>query len=259
MTDPSLWAVIPAAGTGVRMQSAQRKQHLLLHGKTLLDHTLHTLCALERVCGVMVVLAADDNLAAVPTALLDTPIVTTEGGATRAASVRAGVQGVIQQATPSAWVMVHDAARPLVHADDINCLIDTVWQRDAVGGILAVPVQDTLKRAGNAGGIEATVSRDDLWQAQTPQLFNAGMLLAAYDESLHQETGAVREQAVRTSEHATLLVTDEASVMERAGHRPLLIEAMHPNIKITRPADMLVAEAVLHAAKNLQNLAQSLE
>jgi 2-C-methyl-D-erythritol 4-phosphate cytidylyltransferase len=133
---------------------------------------------------------------------------------------------ILELTASDSWVLVHDAARPLVALSDIQRLTSTIYNTGAVGGLLATPVQDTLKKADDYCCVEQTVNRQQLWQAQTPQLFRAGPLLSAL-------------------ESAGEAVTDEASAMEHAGHDPQLVEALQPNFKITRPVDMRLAELLL--------------
>jgi len=239
-------AVLPAAGRGTRFGGERPKQYARLGGRRLIEHAVGTMLDIDVVHGVVLVLAADDHRFDRLESSADERLVLVAGGTTRAASVQAGVEEVARRFGDRAWALVHDAARPLVAADDIRRLIAQV-RADGNGGILAARVADTLKRerlvepAGTGDGsahasaaasgwfVERTVPREGLWQAQTPQLFRAGALARAY-------------AAARAS---NVPPTDEASVMERAGVDCLLVEALHPNFKITRPVDLALAEAVL--------------
>lgn len=236
MNEP-LWIVVPAAGRGERMGSDIPKQYVMLGDQCMLQHTLSRLLSVPDAAGIVVTLSEDDQNWSMVASRADDRVHTTLGGKTRAGSVVAGLRYVLDQAPESTWVLVHDAARPLVSLSDIRRLTDTVYNNGAVGGILATPVQDTLKRADSYCCIEQTVSRNQLWQAQTPQLFRAGELLEALQSAA----------AADPSGHG---ITDESSAMESLGHEPQLVEALHPNLKVTRPADLLIASLLLaHYAK----------
>ena len=217
-----LYAVVPAAGVGARMGASLPKQYLTLEGRTLAEHTLQRLLAFAPLSGVVVAVAEGDPWWS-RLSLHDHPrIRTVTGGASRAESVRAGLQAVLEQA-PDAWALVHDMARPLVRLSDIQKLIEGVGEQ---GGILACPVVDTIKRAGPGQCIDATVDRNLIWRALTPQLFPA----AALAEAL-----AVPDDAI----------TDEASAMEARGGRPSLVAGNADNIKITVPEDLPLARFYL--------------
>ena len=179
-----LWIVVPAAGYGERMGGPTPKQYLDIAGQSMLQRTLSRLLDVPDLQGIVVALAPDDvHWPEVP-AGRDPLVHTTLGGQTRADSVVSGLQYVVSKAPETSWVMVHDAARPLVSLSDIQRLYSAVYNSGAVGGILATPVHDTLKRADDYYCVEQTVSRHSLWQAQTPQLFRAGELLAALNDAL---------------------------------------------------------------------------
>ena len=207
------------------------KQYLPLAGRTLIERSVETLLAVPTLVGVVVALAPGDEHWAALSLARDPRVHRAPGAGTRAESVAAALERLAELAPPDTRVLVHDAARPLVTAGDIARLVAAVEAGGFVGGLLAVPVQDTLKRADAGSRVSATVSRERLWQAQTPQLFPLAAL-----------SGALRA-ALAGGELGT--ITDEASAMERAGHAPLLVEALDPNPKITRPADLGVAEALL--------------
>lgn len=218
-TVPAVAAVVPAAGIGTRMQSSIPKQYLQLHGKSILEHSVAKLRAVPAVSQIWLALAADDPYFDA-TGLAHSDINRVKGGAERMHSVLNALQFIDEHQYP--WVLVHDAARPLVRAADIEKLISRCLQA-AEGGILACPVRDTMKRG--ATYVSETVSREQLWHALTPQFFPTAMLKAA----LHD--------AIQAGVH----VTDEASAMEWAGHRVLLVEGHSDNIKITQPADLALA------------------
>lgn len=223
-----IWAVVPAAGRGTRFGGATPKQYLLAGDRVLLAHTLEALLSHPVVAGVMVVVAEDDADWPGWQSLADKPILTCIGGATRAGSVLAGLQALPDDVRADDFVLVHDAARPNLAAADLGRLLE-VGRADPVGAILAAPVRDTLKRAGDDGGIDATEPRERLWRALTPQLFRR-----------HQLARALQEAA-----DAGVDITDEAMAMERQGLRPLLVEGSEDNFKVTTPADLSRFEFVL--------------
>lgn len=223
-----IWAVVPAAGRGTRFGGPTPKQYLLAGDRVLLAHTLQALLSHPVVAGVMVVVAEDDADWPGWQSLADKPILTCIGGATRAGSVLAGLHALPGDVRADDFVLVHDAARPNLAAADLGRLLE-VGRADPVGAILAAPVRDTLKRAGDDGGIDATEPRERLWRALTPQLFRR-----------HQLARALQEAA-----DAGVEVTDEAMAMERQGLRPLLVEGSEDNFKVTTPADLSRFEFVL--------------
>ncbi|MEN8668430.1 MAG: 2-C-methyl-D-erythritol 4-phosphate cytidylyltransferase, partial [Ketobacter sp.] len=175
---------------------------------------------------VVVAISAEDNHFKSLKIARDSRIKTVIGGAERCHSVLNGLRYVTELGSDQDWVLVHDVARPCVRADDVRKLIRQVEQFDAVGGILANQVRDTMKRGNRINQIEATVDRSQLWHALTPQLFRLGDLRRAIESALDEG----------------LLVTDESAAMERLGHHPLLVEGMHDNIKITHPLDLALTE-----------------
>jgi 2-C-methyl-D-erythritol 4-phosphate cytidylyltransferase len=236
LLDTSLWAIIPAAGSGQRMGASLPKQYMRLAGQPMLQRTLANVLCMHDVAGVIVVLTdKDTNWSSIP-ASTDSRVHTCVGGQTRAQSVVSGLQYLSTIADSNTWVIVHDAARPLLSGTDVQRLLKAVYNSGSVGGILATPVSDTLKKSDEYNAIEKSVRRQDLWQAQTPQLFRSGDLLAALKTALAGDAGE------RGQEQS---ITDEASAMEMLGHSPLLVEALEPNFKVTRPADLLLAEALL--------------
>lgn len=230
--DTPVWIVVPAAGSGQRLGGARAKQYQLLDGITMLERTINQMLVIPGVEAVVVVLAEDDKHWQQLHCATDPRVRSVTGGDTRAGSVLAGIDEVLQHAKADTWVMVHDAARPLVASSDIQRLVNAVYNSGAIGGLLATPVHDTLKRADNYAGVVQTVERADLWQAQTPQLFRVGTLHDALERAMNQDD---------------CIVTDEASAMEQAGHQPLLVEALQPNFKITRPVDLHLASALLRS------------
>ncbi len=215
------WAVVPAAGRGTRFGSELPKQYLQVGGQPLIAWTLQALLSHPSIVGAMVVLAADDAHWPGWAELAGKPVLTCIGGAERADSVLAGINALPDDVRQDDFVLVHDAARPnLAHAD-LDRLLD-LGRADPVGAILAAPVRDTLKRAGDDGGIDGTEPRERLWRAFTPQMFRRLQLSKALD----------------AAHAAGVAITDEAMAMERHGLRPLLVEGREDNFKVTTPADL---------------------
>ncbi|RPE77158.1 2-C-methyl-D-erythritol 4-phosphate cytidylyltransferase [Vulcaniibacterium tengchongense] len=223
-----IWAVVPAAGRGTRFGGEVPKQYLPAAGRPLIAHALEALLAHPRVAGAMVALAADDCLWPGWAELRGKPVLRCVGGGERADSVLAALEALPESAGADALVLVHDAARPNLHAADLERLIAAA-EAHADGAILAAPVRDTLKRAGEDARIAATEPRERLWRAFTPQAFRRGALTAA----------------LRAAREAGVAVTDEAMAMERAGARPRLVEGREDNLKVTTPADLALAEHLL--------------
>ncbi|MGL6496038.1 2-C-methyl-D-erythritol 4-phosphate cytidylyltransferase [Aeromonas veronii] len=222
MTDASwvsgLTAIVPAAGIGSRMGADCPKQYLQLAGKTILEHTLERLLSHPAIAQVIVALAPHDRwFEALPVAA-DPRIVRVEGGAERAFSVLNGLH-----VAQGEWVLVHDAARPCLTHGDLDALIATAM--NCGGAILGSRVRDTMKRSDGEGNIIATVEREQLWHALTPQMFPTRALQRALEEGLL--LGAT--------------ITDEASAMERAGFTVRMVEGRADNIKVTRPEDLSLA------------------
>lgn len=219
---PSFWVVIPAAGVGSRMRADRPKQYLQLGGRTIIEHTLDCFLGHPQLRGLVVSLAVDDPWWPSLGCASDPRIHRAPGGAERADSVLAGLRRLDQLgAEANDWVLVHDAARPNLASEDLENLLAEL-AGDPVGGLLAVPVRDTLKRAGPDGRVRETVDRSVIWQAYTPQMFRLGALHDAL-------VGALAEQVA---------ITDEASALEWAGHSPRLIEGRADNLKVTRPEDL---------------------
>ncbi len=226
-------ALVPAAGSGSRFGANLPKQYLPLAGRPLIRHALGTLCAHPQIDRVVVVLAPDDAYwADYDWSELGPKLMPVHcGGASRAVSVCNGLFEIVGWARPDDWVLVHDAARPCLS----SAMLDTLFAAlsgDPVGGLLAMRVADTLKRADAADRVESTVSRDAMWQAQTPQMFR----LATLHDAL-----------ARCSD-----VTDEASAIEAAGLKPLLVPAGADNLKVTWPEDMKLAELILRTREQEQ-------
>lgn len=241
----SIWAVVPAAGIGSRMQAAIPKQYLRINGQTVLSLTLARLSAVADIKRIMLVLSADDRHWTRHNSVHDPDrdkVLTCAGGDDRWQSVLNGLDALADIAAPDDWVLVHDAVRPCVRIDDILRLLaltrtdsatdsSTDSTTDSAGGLLALPVSDTLKRADGTGTVLSTVDRTDLWAACTPQLFPFARL----------------RQALREASAAGVTLTDEASAMEWAGAKPQLVPCHKDNIKITYAEDLALAELILQA------------
>lgn len=225
MNKANYWAIVPAAGVGKRMGTELPKQYLPLFNQPILQHTL-TRLRLPAVRDIIVALADDDPYW--HTLQLPFTVTTVIGGAERCHSVLNGLHALQARAAPDDWVLVHDAARPCVRSADIEKLM-TMLADHPVGGILAVPVRDTMKRADAQQGIVATVSRNQLWHALTPQMFRLQALTTALETVLAQDT----------------LVTDDAQAMELQGLQPQLVAGHADNIKITHPQDLQLATLFL--------------
>ncbi|MFA6921999.1 MAG: 2-C-methyl-D-erythritol 4-phosphate cytidylyltransferase [Gallionella sp.] len=217
-------ALIPAAGSGSRMGNSLPKQYLPLAGHPMIFHAIDTLCSCADISTVFVVLSPDDVLFHTYdwSRFGDKLQPLYCGGETRADTVLNGL--LSSELEPDDWVLVHDAARPCLTGAHLAKLIDEL-RNDAVGGILAVPVADTLKRSDAAQRIRQTENRELLWQAQTPQMFRAGLLAQGLQQCK--------------------AVTDEASAIEALGLQPKLVAGDSSNFKVTYPQDLRLAELLL--------------
>ncbi|RMG49741.1 MAG: 2-C-methyl-D-erythritol 4-phosphate cytidylyltransferase [Gammaproteobacteria bacterium] len=223
------WAVIPAAGVGARMGADRPKQYLELLGRTVIEHTLSRFLDHPAIAGVFVALGPQDGYWPQLPVAADARITRVEGGRERCHSVLNALRAILAgPGQEEDRVLVHDAARPCLRREDLDRLIEEAGATPE-GGILAVPVRDTMKRAGAADAIDHTIDRNALWHALTPQLFPLGAL----HEALQSALDAGHE------------VTDEASAMEHAGYRPRLVRGHADNIKITLPEDLALARFYL--------------
>ena len=227
-TQQKYWAVVPAAGIGTRMGAEIPKQYLTVHRKTIIEHTLGRVLRHEAIAGVAVAISSSDIYWESVTLDTKKTVVIAQGGEERCHSVINALNALNNIAAADDWVLVHDAARPCVRLQDIDQLIHEV-KYHPVGGILAVPVHDTIKRGDKAAEIVETVDRRDLWQAQTPHMFRLQLLRQALQHAIEDE----------------FLVTDEASAIEHLGLKPKLVEGHADNIKVTRPEDLPLAEFYL--------------
>lgn len=225
---PRIWSVVPAAGIGSRMGLDTPKQYAELNGKTILEHTLSRLMSHPRIEGVVVAISDQDTFWPALGLSFDKPLLVVEGGKERCHSVLNGLLQLEQQLSPDDWVLVHDAARPCVRLADIDKLIAQLIDHP-VGGILAAPVRDTMKRGNDQNDIVDTVERENLWHALTPQMFRLGLLKSSLENALQNG----------------IVVTDEASAIEANGQVPHLVEGCHDNIKVTRFEDLSLAQYYL--------------
>lgn len=204
------------------------KQYLMLQGKTVLQHTLERLASLP-LAGIVICLAENDPYWEQLSLNLPVPLIRAIGGTERCHSVLNGLKTLKSQAVATDWVLVHDAARPCVRVADMQKLMDQLADHP-VGGLLAIPVRDTMKRTkAGTTSVQETVNRTDLWHALTPQMFRLQPLMTALEMALAR--GAV--------------VTDDAQAMEQQGLQPILVEGHADNIKITHPQDLQLAELFL--------------
>lgn len=237
-----IWALIPAAGHGKRMDEGMPKQYRLLDGWPVILHTLDRLARHPRISGFTVCLAPDDCCWASMPAALDKPLNTCAGGELRMQSVLRGLQAMRAAGEDQGYVLVHDAVRPCLPAECLDAVIDA-GTRDDHGALLALPIAETIKRVTDSGQLSKapemlpeptsdnlrcvteTVNRDGLWLAQTPQVFKAGLLLDALEQHL-DDSGSI---------------VDEAAAMEAAGYQPHVVLGSPANFKITFEADLALA------------------
>ncbi|MBB1485023.1 2-C-methyl-D-erythritol 4-phosphate cytidylyltransferase [Oceanospirillum sp. D5] len=228
-----IWFIVPAAGTGSRMQADRPKQYLSLAGRPVIEHTLQRLTQALPDAAVVLCLNPDDPWwpdISTP----DCELHLAEGGKERCDSVLNGLNLLSGKAADNDWILVHDVARPCVRTDDIRNLVSSL-QDDETGGILALPVADTMKRAADqnpcVSRIEKTVDRNQMWHALTPQMFRYGLLKSCLERALAEG----------------VQITDEASAVEWGGYQPALIKGQRDNLKITHPDDLWFAELFLNA------------
>lgn len=224
-------AIVPAAGIGSRMGTKAPKQYLPLGDKTLIEHSVGSLLAHPLITQVIVALHPEDTQFSTLALAKHPDVLTTQGGVTRAASVAHALAFAQQQDTElfaagRLVAVVHDAARPCLETDDLDALLSQFMQAPSQGALLASPVRDTMKRSYSSCEVSETVSREQLWHAQTPQVFLANALASA----LQQPDAAI---------------TDESSAMERAGCNPKLVKAKGTNIKVTHPEDLMLVIPLL--------------
>lgn len=220
--------VVPAAGIGKRMNSECPKQYLKINQKCIIEHTIERLLSHPNINNIVVALSAHDEVFSTLDVSKQTNVATVIGGSERYDSVLAGINTL----TVDDWVLVHDAARPCITHQDITSLIQHCLNNDH-GAILATPVRDTMKRSDARQQIVRTESRDNLWHAQTPQMYKCQQLRIAI------------EQAIANN----LTITDESSAIEYAGLASAIVSGREDNIKITRPSDFTLAAFILNQQK----------
>jgi len=218
--------IIPAAGAGNRMATAIPKQYLPLCGKPMVSHSIQTFFACPRIASINLALSAEDYFwRSLPLDSNSRLNLHYTGGDTRAQTVLNTLQAMRAKVAEDDWVLVHDAARPGLTADLLNQLLDAL-EHDEVGGLLALPLADTLKQSGADARVEKTIPRDGLWQAQTPQMFRYALL----EKALQNFAGSP---------------TDEAQAVEALGLKPKLVVGSLRNMKITYPQDMAIMEVLM--------------
>lgn len=223
-----VWAIVPAAGSGSRMQADRPKQYLSLLNQPVIMHSLERLVSHPQIAGVVVAVADNDPYWQQLPIPANWPLHRTTGGRERADSVLNALNYLDKISQNDPWVLVHDAARPCLRHSDIDRMLAELGA-DPVGGILGVPVNETVKRVDTQNRIIETVSRDNLWRAATPQMFRLRALITALEQT----------------RLAQCKVTDEASAMEYAGYQPKMVEGHADNLKITLPQDLALAALYL--------------
>lgn len=226
-----IWAVIPAAGSGNRFSKTELKQYQMIQGKTVLEHTVSRLNDLP-LSGYVLAISENDSVAKTLNLAQPDKAHFCVGGAERVHSVLNALTYLSQFASPDDLVFVHDAARPCVTQDCLNHLVNTAIQQNC-SAILAIPVRDTLKLVEHKNNIEKTVSRDYLWQAQTPQISKLGILKHAIEKALQDG----------------ITITDEASALEYVGETVKVVQGRSDNIKITYSDDLELAKLILTVQK----------
>jgi 2-C-methyl-D-erythritol 4-phosphate cytidylyltransferase len=231
--------IIPAAGSGSRMAGEIPKQYMLLYGKPLISHCIETFFIHPRIASIHVALSVNDTfwdgLTPEPASKLKLHYT---GGETRAQTVLNTLQSI--DVAEDDWILVHDAARPGLTQHLLDTLINTL-ENDPVGGLLAMPVADTLKFAGEHNEVLKTIPRAHLWQAQTPQMFRYGMLKHALEANIH---------AAPSPAANVVLATDEAEAIEALGLQPKLVLGELRNLKVTYPKDLVTLETIFDYFKN---------
>ena len=227
MHDERYWVVVPAAGAGRRMGADMPKQYLQLYGQAVLLHTLKRLASCPGISGLFLGVSIDDPYWQELSFSAPWLKRVCDGGAERADTVSLILDDMAEEVQDTDWVLVHDAARPCITHADILQLMKLASQKD--GGLLGRPVSDTVKLADSNNRVRKTIPRDGLWRAQTPQMFRYGDL----------------RHALLNAKNKGLVITDEASAMEFAGYRPLMVPGRFDNIKITVPGDLQLAETFI--------------
>ena len=232
---PKIWAIVPAAGIGRRMHSSVPKQYLKIHGRTLMEHAIERLLSVSALEKIVVVIHPNDMLyKAIDLLRIDRVLVVT-GGKSRYYSVLNGLTVLTDFADTKDWVMVHDVARPCIRTSDLDDLVEQLTDH-CVGGLLGMPVRDTMKRIASNREVTETINRETFWHAFTPQMFRINLLYELLKKALNDN----------------ITITDEASVMEYAGFSPLMIEGHSDNIKVTHGADLALAALYIQQQAKLR-------
>lgn len=227
---PQFFAIVPAAGAGRRVGGEIPKQYLTIQHQKVIEHTLAALLTMPAIVKVIVAISSTDDYWPQTQYAAHPQIITVAGGKERADSVLNGLLALRDTAQAMDWILVHDAARPCLKPQDLLKLT-TALAEHPIGGLLGYPVRDTMKRVNERNSVLETVARQQLWHAQTPQLFRYELLCQALIQA--QEQGYA--------------VTDEASAIEYLGYQPQMVAGSADNIKITRADDLLLAEMILKA------------
>ena len=231
-TDVRYWVVIPAAGVGKRMGVDKPKQYIEVSNKTIIEHTIKCFLDREEIEKVVVAISNTDEYWPELQISKHEKVITAPGGAERYQSVFNGLKELQDKAEQNDWVLVHDAARPCLSQSAIDRLMIELREHE-VGGILAMPCRDTMKRSNEKREIIDTVERESLWHAQTPQMFKYEKLYSAISDVLKKD----------------IVVTDEAMAIELSGFKPLLVRGQQENIKITHKDDLKYLETYLNEMK----------
>ena len=229
---PTYWAVVPAAGMGSRFEGELPKQYQSINGKYVIEYTLETLLKSSYIHKIIVAISPLDTIYQEIEIFKHPQIIKVIGGSTRMASVANGLTWIKNHVQSNDWVLVHDVARAALDCRDLNRLIEEVGENE-IGGILGLPVRDTLKHVGQKNHIDHTVSRDFLWHAFTPQLFRFSLLYEALTQ-LKQDN---------------IEVTDEAQMIEHLGLKPKMILSHYPNPKLTFQDDLIYFNYLLSLKK----------
>jgi 2-C-methyl-D-erythritol 4-phosphate cytidylyltransferase len=232
----AIWAIVPAAGIGSRFSGSTPKQYTKINGKTILEHSVHSLLQTNLIHKVYIAIASDDKTAAQLPSLTDKRIEFLIGGKSRAHSVLNALIHLQRFCSPDDWVIIHDAARPCLTLFDLDRLLQALVDTESAV-ILATPATDTLKHVSN-NRVETTVDRRLIWQALTPQAFRISLISSALQSALQQG----------------LNITDESSAIEISGQKPLILNGLRSNIKVTYREDLELAEFyLLQATTRLSN------
>ncbi len=224
LSKTNIWAIVPAAGRGQRMGETLPKQYLSINNKPILAHTLDVICKIPNIQQVIIPIHPQDNYWQSMIHLPYDNYVTVMGGDLRDESVLKALSYIKDRANPKDWVLIHDAVRPCITVDSICKLLATLAE-NPVGGLWGVPVRDTIKQVDTHNNVIKTIAREQLWQAQTPQIFRFELLYLAL------------LQAKRDN----IILTDDASAIEYLGYHPQMVQGSYANIKITWPEDLKTA------------------